>query len=338
MNIEIAFNEAARYPNITITDQKSHFSSSQTILAASRKVNQYLSNVYGKDSFDGMLIGLEAPAKRGKLELNDSIKYFLYYNQKKTIDAIDKEITLRKKDKLGAIKAENLYNFQKNLIKITPVQLEEVVDNTKYNLQLLDNFIDNQNSIPYIVSCLQLLLTSKCGVSDIKYIKESNAYTSLPLELDGMNDIKPNYEHVKNEIQNPVFFSPPNTNITHYFNTYFEIITEGFSSNTPYHEYVDRTNLLHYSEKIYKPILFGVPFCFWGPENTLEEFKKHFGMTFNCPLYYCNVGYDLDEFCNKINQLTNLSYLELHNLYYEYFDEIMNNQRILMSYIKNLHI
>jgi len=173
---------------------------------------------------------------------------------------------------------------------------------------------------------------------DVEYIKTSNAYKSLPLELDGMNDIKPNYEHVKNEIQNPVFFSPPNTNITHYFNTYFEIITEGFSSNTPFHDYVDRTNLLHYSEKIYKPILFGVPFCFWGPENTLEEFKKHFGMTFNCPLYYCNVGYDLNEFCNKVNELSNLSYLELHKLYYDYFDEIMNNQRILISYIKNLSI
>jgi hypothetical protein len=173
---------------------------------------------------------------------------------------------------------------------------------------------------------------------DITYIKESLAYKTLPLELDGMNDVSVDYYNVKNEIQNPVFFSPPNTNITHYFNTYFEIITEGFSSNTPFHDYVDRTNLLHYSEKIYKPILFGVPFCFWGPENTLEEFKKHFGMTFNCPLYYCNVGYDLNEFCNKVNELSNLSYLELHKLYYDYFDEIMNNQKILISYIKNLSI
>jgi hypothetical protein len=173
---------------------------------------------------------------------------------------------------------------------------------------------------------------------DITYIKESLAYKTLPLQLDGMNDVVVDYHNVKNEIQNPVFFSPPNTNITHYFNTYFEIITEGFSSNTPFHDYVDRTNLLHYSEKIYKPILFGVPFCFWGPENTLEEFKKQFGMTFNCPLYYCNVGYDLNEFCNKVNELSNLSYLQLHKLYYDYFDEIMNNQKILISYIKNLNI
>ena len=176
------------------------------------------------------------------------------------------------------------------------------------------------------------------NTNDIEYIKNSNAYKSLPLELDGLNSNKSNYFEVKNQIQNPRFFSPPNTNITHYFNTYFEIITEGFSSTTPFHTHVDRTNLLHYSEKIYKPILFGVPFCFWGPENTLEEFKKHFGMTFNCPLYYCNVGYDLNEFCNKVNELSNLSYLELHKLYYDYFDEIMNNQQILISYIKNLHI
>lgn len=176
------------------------------------------------------------------------------------------------------------------------------------------------------------------SANDIEYIKNSDAYKLLPLELDGMNNRTPDYNAVRNEIQNPVFFSPPNTNITHYFNVYFEIITEGFSSTTPYHPYVDRTNLLHYSEKIYKPILFGVPFCFWGPENTLEEFKKYFGMTFNCPLYHCNIQYDLDEFCSKVNELSKLSYEELHKLYYDYFDEIRNNQQLLINYIKNLYI
>ena len=174
--------------------------------------------------------------------------------------------------------------------------------------------------------------------NDIDYIKNSNAYPLLPIELDGINNKKTDYNNVTNEIQNPVFFSPPNTNITHYFNVYFEIITEGFSSNTPVHDYVDRTNLLHYSEKIWKPILFGVPFCFWGPENTLEEFSKAFGFTFNCPLYYCNVGYDLNTFCDKVNELSTLSYSELHKLYYQYFDEIRNNQHILINYIKNLYI
>jgi hypothetical protein len=174
--------------------------------------------------------------------------------------------------------------------------------------------------------------------NDIEYIKNSNAYNILPLELDGMNKNKSKYFEVKNEIQNPRYFSPPNTNISHYFNIYFEIVTEGFSSRTPFHPYADRSNILHYSEKIYKPILFGVPFCFWGPENTLEYFSKEFGMTFNCPLYYCNVGYDLNEFCDKVNELSNLSYLELHKLYYEYFDEIRNNQQILIRYLKNIQL
>ena len=174
--------------------------------------------------------------------------------------------------------------------------------------------------------------------NDIEYIKSSKAYQSLPLELDGMNAASLDSDNAKNKIENPIKFGAYNTNITHYFNIYFEIVTEGFSSKTPFHKYVDRHNILHYSEKIFKPILFGVPFCFWGPENTLEEFKKYFGMTFNCPLYYCNVGYDLNEFCNKINELSNLSYVELHKLYYDYFDEIIKNQQILISYIKNLRI
>ena len=197
MNIEIAFNEAARYSNVPIHDQKDMFSSSQTILAASRKVNQYLSNVYGKDSFNGMLIGLEAPAKRGKLELNDSIKYFLYYNQKKTIDAIDKEIISNKKDKLGAIKAENLYNFQKNLIKITPVQLEEVIDNINYNLQLLDEVIDNQIE-------LDLAIENKDNVTEERLIKEQEKiYNDALLEAqETSKKLSKKYENVEEVTKN----------------------------------------------------------------------------------------------------------------------------------------
>ncbi len=173
---------------------------------------------------------------------------------------------------------------------------------------------------------------------DLEYIKNSDAYSILPIELDGSNDIPPTFKNEITGIQNPVYFSPPNTNITHYFNVYFEIITEGFSSNTPFHSYVDRTNLLHYSEKIYKPLLFGVPFCFWGPENTLEEFKKYLGFKFDCPLYYSNVGYDLNQFCDKVNQLSNLSYKELHTLYYQYIDDIKHNQQTLINYLKNIRI
>lgn len=174
--------------------------------------------------------------------------------------------------------------------------------------------------------------------TDLEYIRNSDAYNLLPIELDGNNNTPPNIQNEIVGIQNPVYFSPPNTNITHYFNVYFEIITEGFSSNTPFHPYVDRTNLLHYSEKIYKPILFGVPFCFWGPENTLEEFKEKFGFRFDCPLYYCNVGYDLNKFCDKVNELVNLPYEELHKIYYQYIADIKHNQDTLLNYLKSIKI
>ena len=176
------------------------------------------------------------------------------------------------------------------------------------------------------------------SMDDLEYIKNSDAYSILPVELDGSNEISRTFDNNIIGIQNPVYFSPPNTNITHYFNVYFEIITEGFSSSTPFHPYVDRTNLLHYSEKIYKPILFGVPFCFWGPENTLEEFKQKFGFRFDCPLYYCNVGYDLNQFCDKVNELANLPYEELHKIYYQYIDDIKHNQQTLINYLKNITI
>lgn len=202
-------------------------------------------------------------------------------------------------------------------------------DNLNDGLVSFNWTLENERFVPenYLVS-----------EDDLEYIKNSEAYNILPLELDGNNEIQPVFSNDIIGIQNPVYFSPPNTNITHYFNVYFEIITEGFSSNTPFHSYVDRTNLLHYSEKIYKPLLFGVPFCFWGPENTLEEFKKYLGFKFDCPLYYSNVGYDLNQFCDKVNELSKLSYNELHTLYYQYIDDIKHNQQTLIKYLKNITI
>ena len=142
------------------------------------------------------------------------------------------------------------------------------------------------------------------SMDDLEYIKNSDAYSILPVELDGSNEISRTFDNNIIGIQNPVYFSPPNTNITHYFNVYFEIITEGF----------------------------------WGPENTLEEFKQKFGFRFDCPLYYCNVGYDLNQFCDKVNELANLPYEELHKIYYQYIDDIKHNQQTLINYLKNITI
>ena len=175
--------------------------------------------------------------------------------------------------------------------------------------------------------------------SDIKYILNSPAYNVLPLMLDG--DINAEYEFDNNikHIANPVFFQPQNTNATHFYNSYFEIITEGFSARTPFHPYADRSNILHYSEKIYKPLFFMNPFSFWGPENTLEQFSKYFGFSFECPLYHCNNdAYDLNAFCKKIKEFADLSYSDLHGIYYDNFEEFEHNRNTLISYLNNIHL
>lgn len=171
---------------------------------------------------------------------------------------------------------------------------------------------------------------------DLEYIKKSEAYRLLPIQLDGDVEFDTNPHNITDSIQNPVHFGPPNTNVVHYFETYFEILTEGYSNTTPFHTFVDRNNLLHYSEKIWKPLLFGNPFCFWGPENTFNELKKYYGFSFECPLYYCNVGYNLIDFNNHINNIISLPYRDLHNMYYEYKNEFMHNQQTLISIVKNI--
>jgi hypothetical protein len=174
--------------------------------------------------------------------------------------------------------------------------------------------------------------------NDMNYIINSDAYKLLPLELDGSNNSTPRFSNITPHIANPVYFQPQNTNITHFHNTYFEIITEGFSSKTPVHTFADRTNILHYSEKIYKPLFFMNPFCFWGPENTLEQFSKWFGFSFESKLYHCNNDYDLESFCKKINELINLSYDDIHSIYYNSFDELLQNRNILLNYLNNIKL
>lgn len=175
--------------------------------------------------------------------------------------------------------------------------------------------------------------------SDMEYILKSEAYKILPIELDGDNNASYVFDNDIKHIANPVYFQPQNTNVTHFHNTYFEIITEGFSSRTPAHPYADRSNILHYSEKIYKPLMFMNPFSFWGPENTLEQFSKHFGFSFECPLYHCNdMGYDLEAFNAKINEFASLSYSDLHGIYYDNFEEFEHNRNTLIRYLKNIQL
>jgi hypothetical protein len=175
-------------------------------------------------------------------------------------------------------------------------------------------------------------------MNELEYIKNSDAYKLLPLTLDGDVDAKYVFDNNITHIANPVYFQPQNTNATHFYNSYFEIITEGFSSSTPVHPYADRTNILHYSEKIYKPLFFMNPFSYWGPENTLEQFSKWFGFSFECPLYHCNNGYDLNGFNTKINEFASLSYSDLHGIYYDNFEEFEHNRNTLISYLNNIHL
>lgn len=203
-------------------------------------------------------------------------------------------------------------------------------NNLEHGLVSFNWTLDNERFIPtnYDVTA-----------NDIRYIKNSPAYGLLPLTLDG--DVGAGYVFDNNitHIANPVYFQPQNTNITHFHNTYFEIITEGFSSTTPVHPFADRTNILHYSEKIYKPLFFMNPFSYWGPENTLEQFSKWFGFSFECPLYHCNNnGYELDAFNRKVNEFASLSYSDLHSIYYDSFAEFEHNRNILINYLKNIQI
>jgi hypothetical protein len=142
-NIEdvIAFAEG-RFDNIS--EDIGYFKSDYRIKEIEEKINNYLNATY-KNTY--LKFKLDIAAKRGRTGLNPSIKYLLYNSEKKIMEEFNKSITDQKKQKLGALKAESVYNFQKNLLKITRNQFIQVINSINYNEELLKQAVDKQIEI-----------------------------------------------------------------------------------------------------------------------------------------------------------------------------------------------
>jgi len=122
------------------------------VAALQKEINKKLNDLYGDNA---PFIMLQAPAKaRTKLQirqgfsssqkLNENVNFLIAYNEKKILTNLSKRIEIAKVDFIAARKATIANNFNTALSKITPKQYSVLIENYKYNENLLDKLINEQ--------------------------------------------------------------------------------------------------------------------------------------------------------------------------------------------------
>ena len=126
----------------------------------------------------------------------------------------------------------------------------------------------------------------------------------------------------------------PNVNISHYLNTYFEIILE----TQFYHKDGNRKDWNNISEKTFKAIRMGNPFIMVSKPNTLKLLKDKFGFDFEMNDWlheYDTIEDDvirMNSISKRIETL--LSGNSLHDLYYKYIETKNNNTIFIENFYK----
>lgn len=115
-------------------------------------INNKLKELYGNGVF---VIKLQAPAKprtksqirqgvQRSQELNENVNFLIAYSEKQISTQLSKNIEESKKNYIKARNATVANNFNVALSKITPEQYATLIENYKYNKDLLNRLIDEQ--------------------------------------------------------------------------------------------------------------------------------------------------------------------------------------------------
>ena len=158
-------DDNVHFPDLGVRDlkQKKQDFNAKTIELQAR-ITRELQKMYGDNA---PLINLTAPAKplpksqrrnqivnRGtprerrignaSQELNENVNFLIAFSEQQIIKQLSKNIEESKKNYIRARNATNTYNFNVSLSKITLEQWSNLVENYKYNEDLLDRLIDEQ--------------------------------------------------------------------------------------------------------------------------------------------------------------------------------------------------
>jgi hypothetical protein len=125
------------------------------------------------------------------------------------------------------------------------------------------------------------------------------------------------------------------TYITQYL-AYFEIFTESYFFN----EITNINECCPVTEKMVKPIVSSLPFIVFASPN-LKSTLMEIGLTFNCPLYgfYDITNNESIELgLIHVREQSSKDKRELHEIYYDYFDELNENREVFLRYFKETEI
>jgi hypothetical protein len=156
------------------------------------KINNKFKELYGEDV---PIITLNAPAKplpkaqrRGRIvnagttreiiignasqDLNESVNYLIAFSEQQIIKKFSKDIEESKQNYIRARNAYNSFNFNLNLVKITQEQYNNLIENYKYNQDLLNRLIDEQAQKDIKSPQLEKIAKAK---SIIKYLGDDSS-------------------------------------------------------------------------------------------------------------------------------------------------------------------
>lgn len=165
--------------------------------------------------------------------------------------------------------------------------------------------------------------TEKAQVSKFEIINK------LPIHLDTI--IEP-----KNGIDGFMAVSlPTNFNYTFYYQTYIELIFETHNKSVngiPQ----GKDTIIHLTEKLFKPLVFGFPFLAYGCSDLESQLTTKLNLKLNSPMYVFNENYNFYEFMDKVKDVLELPYDELHKMWYECMGDFKSNQSALRLYNNKL--
>jgi len=173
------------YMSNNIREKKNIFISRSSEIT--EKINSKLKAIYGADA---PVITLSAPAKprtrtqirqgiEPSQQLNESIDYLLISSEKQINKQLSKVIDFRKRDYIRARNAEMSYNFNVSLSKINQEQYSNLIENYKYNQDLLKKLIDEQSQ-----KDLQKVSIDISNLSDKEIIEGITGKYEEPNEID----------------------------------------------------------------------------------------------------------------------------------------------------------
>ena len=89
-----------------------------------------------------------------------------------------------------------------------------------------------------------------------------------------------------------------------------------------------------------KPVVSSLPFIVFASPN-LKSTLEQIGLTFNCPLYgfYDITNKESIELgLTHVREQSSKDKRELHEIYYNHFDELNNNRDVFLNYFKRTEI